>query len=688
MSNLLKSKFLLGVLVVVGLAFAGSASAAYMHTGLLKMGQSSSQVMSLQQTLNSGGFLVSTTGAGSPGMESMYFGAKTKAAVMAFQAAKGLTVDGVVGAQTGAALAAMTGGTVAYPAGCTSTTGFSTTTGMSCSTGSTTLPAGCTAGAMYSSTTGMLCSGGTTTTPNGPLAGGAGSLDDVQSISSLSGEEVAEGDSDTKIAGWTFTADNGSDLAISTIRLSFDLTAGAGSDQFDDYADKVTVWQGSTEVGSADVADFSENSNVYSKTINLSGVTPIKADKDSDFFVTVDALNNIDSSDLGANTWTMTLESVRYEDATGVVSTETATGDIGGTTAFSFESLATATGTELKVSDTTGSSGDAVNDGHVVEIDATTDTNDVPLLAFDLKATGDIQNIQDIPVKVVSTGTGQVTDIASSFSLWMDGEMIDTVSSADLFETSVTENADLCDNNDTTCWAHFDDVDFDMNDGDSAHFVVKADINDTSATLVNGDTLTVSMTATDVDAIDAEDANGDSVVAGDLTGTATAETIAFYTAGINASLYGTPTAVISHTGDIVGSGAGDDDQGTFEIIFDVTAFGSDIYLDGTSPTLTGAGALLDLNLTETGTHALTSATITSPSGATLTGTANADARFKIAEGDTERFKVTAVLTVSVDGFASIAIGDIVYALTDVTGTTSYTFNLADFKTGDLYMNAN
>ncbi|MBP9715443.1 MAG: peptidoglycan-binding protein, partial [Candidatus Pacebacteria bacterium] len=131
MSNLLKSKFFLGVLVVVGLVVAGStASAAYMHTTLLKMGQSSSQVMSLQQTLNAGGFLVSTTGAGSPGMESMYFGAKTKAAVMAFQAAKGLSVDGVVGAQSGAALAAMTGGSVSYPAGCTSTTGFSTTTGM------------------------------------------------------------------------------------------------------------------------------------------------------------------------------------------------------------------------------------------------------------------------------------------------------------------------------------------------------------------------------------------------------------------------------------------------------------------------------------------------------------------------------------------------------------------------------
>jgi peptidoglycan hydrolase-like protein with peptidoglycan-binding domain len=74
-------KFIVGAALVV-LFSAATASAAYMHTGLLKMGMTSSNVMSLQQTLNGGGFLVSTTGSGSPGMESMYFGAKTKAAVM------------------------------------------------------------------------------------------------------------------------------------------------------------------------------------------------------------------------------------------------------------------------------------------------------------------------------------------------------------------------------------------------------------------------------------------------------------------------------------------------------------------------------------------------------------------------------------------------------------------------------
>src|SRR3989344_1797220 len=102
MSNLLKSKFLLGVMVVAALAL-GVAAVAPVNvaeaancsiTVTLRMGMSSSQVKCLQQTLNEKGFTVATSGAGSPGNESMYFGSRTKAAVMAFQTANGLDVDG------------------------------------------------------------------------------------------------------------------------------------------------------------------------------------------------------------------------------------------------------------------------------------------------------------------------------------------------------------------------------------------------------------------------------------------------------------------------------------------------------------------------------------------------------------------------------------------------------------------
>ncbi len=172
MSKLFKSKFLFGLMIVALLvvgAFATTADAAITKT--LKMGMKDAQVMELQQWLNANGYVVSSTGAGSPGMESMYFGSKTKAAVMAFQSANGLVADGVFGPMSRAATTGSVvggGSGMTYPAGCTSNSGYSSTTGMSCSSG-TSMPAGCMPGYMYSATTGMPCSGSTTTTQTGPV---------------------------------------------------------------------------------------------------------------------------------------------------------------------------------------------------------------------------------------------------------------------------------------------------------------------------------------------------------------------------------------------------------------------------------------------------------------------------------------------------------------------------------------
>jgi uncharacterized repeat protein (TIGR03803 family)/predicted outer membrane repeat protein len=65
-----------------------------------KPGTTSEDIKELQKYLNTHGFPVSLAGPGSLGLETNYFGPKTKAAVILFQKSKGLVPDGIVGPKT------------------------------------------------------------------------------------------------------------------------------------------------------------------------------------------------------------------------------------------------------------------------------------------------------------------------------------------------------------------------------------------------------------------------------------------------------------------------------------------------------------------------------------------------------------------------------------------------------------
>jgi len=153
--KIFKLKIFIGFVVAILVIVGGFTADAYTHTITLKQGSSGTQVISLQSAL--GGLVADGI-----------FGPLTKAAVKAFQLARDFSVDGIVGPITGGALSNIVNSS--YPAGCTSTSEFSSTTGMACST-TMIFPVGCTSVVGYSPITGLACDGCTGLTNFSPITG-------------------------------------------------------------------------------------------------------------------------------------------------------------------------------------------------------------------------------------------------------------------------------------------------------------------------------------------------------------------------------------------------------------------------------------------------------------------------------------------------------------------------------------
>jgi hypothetical protein len=584
---------------------AGAAGVCpYTWTRDLTNGSEGADVMKLQEFLNSYPDLrVSATGAGSMGMETMYYGPATAAAVSKMQV--------------------MFRAEVLTPNGLVNPTGYF--------------------GASSRAKANDLCIADTTTgeeegeegteeeedDSSDMTLGGEASLDTFEISEGDDADEVQEGDEDVVVAELAIEFNDG-DASISRIDFQFDVDTvsnpNADNDVFDNL-DEVSLWVDGDKVASMDASDEDDYLDEDDGTIRFSNLDIFAGEDDEiTIMVAVSMQNNIDGLTASDEVEiTVSANAMRFFDADGVATTETSQGDLGdlvggGSPAATETFTVSEEGSEEEL-DLASSSNEP--DEQTLPLDETSN-EEFAIFAFELDADdsdGDIE-INEIMIDIVlSSTTGAIDDVINDFRIEIDGDEFDADGYVGTGDT-VTLVFDV-------------DGDFTVEAGETAEVVLFADFEDMDNTsMYQGVTVIASVAGTD---IDAEGVN-DITLGGSATVTGEAQTLR--SVGISAE-FNENDSDTSVNGNTL----------TFEFVVDVTAFGEDSVLtvaDFNYSLLVGAVATGTINV---------SLDATDPSDEDPTGT------FTLDEDDSAEY----VFTVRVTTTAANQAGLYTVTLDDVNG---------------------
>ena len=398
----------------------------YTWTRDLTMGSEGADVMKLQQFLNSNPDLrVSATGAGSAGMETMYYGPATAAAVSKMQV--------------------MYRSEILTPNALVNPTGYF--------------------GASSRAKANDLCV--TPVVDEEDEDGMEDEDEDEDEDVSLSGEgaltvfeiddeesEVSEGEDDVPVLRLTMEADNGD---IEVARLGFYLTADNGTpneeDEPWDVFTEVSLWVDGDKIASFEADDEDEylDDNAGTEEFRFTDLGLIlREDEETEVIVAVSVMNSVDGADAtNAAKWNIEPSEVRYFDADGVATTEDDIDEMndgqtdGDEETFDIEVEGVDDGADLE-----GSSNDP--DASTLLVDEDTDDSDeYTVHIFDIEVDNDSGDLEvgdayaTVTVSDISGGAGIAggqEDVLESVYMTIDGTTVegDATTLADAEDDAIT----------------------------------------------------------------------------------------------------------------------------------------------------------------------------------------------------------------------------------------------------------
>ncbi|MDP2650669.1 MAG: peptidoglycan-binding domain-containing protein [bacterium] len=488
------------------------------------------------------------------------------------------------------------------------------------------------------------------TTPTTPSTGVEGSVTVKLAGTLGDNQEVREGWSDIPVVSYEVKATN-NNVTLNRVDLNFSKRPWLSFSN-------ISLWDGSTKVGEVtgpSASNFTEVTAGSDYQLRLSGLS-VAISKDQTKVLTLKVSMPVKAEGTTDMTVNALAQSFRATDATGKTQ-DAPTGDLVARTI----NLSAKTATNLEViSDTAAPTQD-----RYVQVSAT-DTTEVELVRFKLKATNSAAKVSSLEIGTDGTSTVAGTAILDNMKLYVDGGTTAVATAAITATTSTFSSLE-------------DSVGVIAKDSTKS-FIVKGVVKKNASNYGEGEAIQgiVDANAAGIVGVDAS-----SFADATITGSQQTGKLAYLVSKgpIFAHKSGTFTAYRIGTSD-----TGTYSAGTADLTWTVTAFGSDIYLKKYSATAASSGALLSTTVVGAGMATTTYTFDTVALDGNPVASTGGDNYWTIPAGSTRGFEGTLDSKNVNAGFTNAYVVNFKWdtSSTSITPTTT-TFGLADFKTNNLFL---